>query len=166
MLVWNKSDDMKNGTMGVFAGVRGNELLINFNDVGIVRVARGTWIKRDRNGQRVGSVSQYPIVLAYAVTCHKSQGLTLRSAVVHCSREYVPGLIYVTISRVKAPEHLQIVNFNRSQVLNPEIKALDICVSKHLCSPVVELSCCCNTPFDQADMPFVRDRNQLHEIDI
>ena len=142
MLVWNKSDDLKNGTLGIFTGVKGNDLLVNFKEVGIVEIGRETWIKRDRNGQRIGSVTQFPIVLAYACTCHKSQGLTLPSAVVHCSREYVPGLIYVAISRVKS--HIQVLNFNSRQLLKPQRKALDICSSKHVCQPVADLSCCRN----------------------
>ena len=160
MLVWNKSDDLKNGTLGIFTGVKGNDLLVNFKEVGIVEIGRETWIKRDRNGQRIGSVTQFPIVLAYACTCHKSQGLTLPSAVVHCSREYVPGLIYVAISRVKSPKHIQVLNFNSRQLLKPQKKALDICSSKHVCQPVADLSCCCNKTINQANMLCVRDRYQ------
>ena len=78
---------------------------------------------------------QFLIVLAYAYTCRKSQGLSLPSTVVHCSREYVPGLIYEAISRVKSPKHIQILNFNRRQ---PEKKALDICSSSLWISPAVE----------------------------
>ena len=57
MLVWNKSDDLKNGTLGIFTGVKGNDLLVNFKEVGIVEIGRETWITRDRNGQRIGSVT-------------------------------------------------------------------------------------------------------------
>ncbi|XP_022779512.1 ATP-dependent DNA helicase PIF1-like [Stylophora pistillata] len=163
MLVWNKSDYLRNGTLGTFTGVSGNgKLLLNFGE-GLVELGRETWIKQDRNGQMVGSVSQFLVVLAYAVTCHKSQGLTLSSAVVFCSREYVPGLIYVAISRVKSPEHIRIVNFNRLQLLKPVKKALEICSSAHLCSPAMDLSCCRNKPFQQDDLLSVRDRYQ--EID-
>ena len=73
--MWNKSDDLRNGTLGTFTGISGNgKLLLNFEEVGNVEIGRKTWIKRERNGQRVGSVTQFPVVLAYAVTCHKSQG--------------------------------------------------------------------------------------------
>ena len=60
----------------------------------------------------MGGVTQFALGLAYAVTCHKSQGLTLVSAIVHCSQEYVSALIYVAISRVKPPEHIQILDFS------------------------------------------------------
>ena len=72
MLVWNLSDILKNGSVGVFTGVKGDDLLVFFEDVGVVAISRQTWIKRNLTGQRVGAVTQFPLVLAYAVTCHKS----------------------------------------------------------------------------------------------
>ena len=72
MLVWNKSDDLKNGSTGTFTGTRGDDLLVYFEGVGVVELKKETWIKRNWNGQKVGSVTQYPVVLVYGVTCHKS----------------------------------------------------------------------------------------------
>ncbi len=117
MLVWNKSDDLRNGSIGTFVGIRGASLLISFADVGVVEISKETWIKRDRNRVKVGSVTQFPII-AFAITCHKSQGLTLHAVVLHCSHEYVPGLIYVAMSRVKFPDNIQILNFYANQLLN------------------------------------------------
>ena len=158
MLVWNKTDDLKNGSLGIFTGKRGDALLVAFEGVGIVEIRRETWIKRNKNGQKIGSVNQFPIVLAYVVTCHKSQGLTLASAVVHCSREYVPGLIYVAVSRVKSPEHIQILNFNPRQLLKPQQKAVEMCSTHHLCSPVEDLSCCRKKSFNHDNLLSVTDR--------
>ena len=42
MLVWNKSDDLKNGTLGIFTVAGGNDLLVNFKEVGIVEIGRET----------------------------------------------------------------------------------------------------------------------------
>ena len=45
MLVWNKSDDLKNGSLSIFTGVREDVLLVAFEGVGIVETKRETWVK-------------------------------------------------------------------------------------------------------------------------
>ena len=143
MLVWNKADNLKNGSLGIFTGKRGDALLVAFEGVGIVEIRRETWIKRNKNGQKIGSVNQFPIVLAYAVTCHKSQGLTLASAVVHC---------YVAASRVKSPENIQILNFNPRRLLKAQQKAVEMCSTQHLCAFVEDLSCCRKKSFNHDNL--------------
>lgn len=108
MLVWNVSDKLRNGSPGRFLGVKKGNLEVHFEGHGKVQIQKQTWSKRNRAGEVVGSRSQFPIVLFYACTCHKVQGLTLPSAVVHCSKEFVPGLTYVATSRVHVPENLQL----------------------------------------------------------
>ena len=163
MLVWNLSDRLKNGSLGVFTGVRGDDLLVFFEDVGVVEISRQTWIKRNLTGQRMGGVTQFPLVLAYAVTCHKSQRLTLTSVIVHCSREYVSELIYVAISRVKSPEHIQILDFSPRQLLKPPRRAVEICSSQHLDAPVADMSCCRNKNINCDLFHSVKDR--YHECE-
>jgi ATP-dependent DNA helicase PIF1 len=112
MLTWNKSTKLKNGTQGVFQGVENDVLKVYFPDVGHIHICKESWLKRDRNGNAIGSLTQFPLVLAYAITCHKFQGQTLSSVIVHCSQEFVPGLTYVAASRVRSDSNLQLINFN------------------------------------------------------
>ena len=127
MLVWNKSDDLKNGSMGTFKKVVDDKLLIEFEKVGTVLIERVTWNQRNRQGEIIGSVTQFPVILAYAVTCHKSQGLELPAVVLHSSMEFVPGLVYVAMSRVRSPDTLQVIDFKHSQVLPAEKEVIAQC---------------------------------------
>ena len=71
MLVWNKLDDLKNGSIGIFKDVKNDVLLVSFEGVGVVEITCETWIKRNHAGVSIGSVCQFPIIPAYAMTCHK-----------------------------------------------------------------------------------------------
>ena len=123
---------------------------------------------RDRNGIEIGSVIQFPIIPAYAITCHKSQGLTLSAVVLHCSREYVPGLIYVGISRVKSPDHIQVLNFNASQLLKPgsDVITHSTSSSNDACSTMEDLSCCCHQILHIEQSCDVHDRLTLFEHEV
>ena len=112
MLVWNLNKELRNGSRGVFQECLGDRLKVSFSGVGPITIEKQTWFKRDKKGNVVGSICQFPIVRSIAVTCHKAQGLTLSAAVVHCSSEFVPGLTYIALSRVKDPKNLQVLNIH------------------------------------------------------
>ena len=63
---------------------------------------------------------QFPIRLAYGITIHKSQGMTLDKLVVDCSRIFEKGQAYVAISRVKTLEGLFLKSFSPDKVLVDE----------------------------------------------
>ena len=60
--------------------------------------------------KEIGSITQYPVRLAYALSIHKSQGLTFDEVTVDLSRPcFAKGQQYVALSRVKTPEGLRII---------------------------------------------------------
>lgn len=50
MLVWNKSDDLKNGSISIFKGICGDVFFVFFEGVRVVEIKRETWVKRNWNG--------------------------------------------------------------------------------------------------------------------
>jgi hypothetical protein len=56
--------------------------------------------------EELGSFSQYPIRLAWAITIHKSQGLTFKKAVIDAAESFAPGQVYVALSRLTSLDGL------------------------------------------------------------
>ena len=138
MLVWNKSDELKKRKHGHFQGSTGRQDAYRLRKCWLCPDLKGDWNWRNRQGEGIGSVTQFPIILAYAVTCHKSQALQL---VLHSPKEFVPGLVYIAISRIRTQETFQVLGFKRSQVIpaDPEVTA-QCNKSTGNCDPNL---CCC-----------------------
>jgi ATP-dependent DNA helicase PIF1 len=68
-------------------------------------------------------IKQLSLILAYAITIHKSQGLTLDSAIIDAGDDiFADGQIYVALSRVKSLDGLFLQNFNHRKIkTNPKV---------------------------------------------
>jgi hypothetical protein len=56
--------------------------------------------------EKLGSFTQYPVRLAWAITIHKSQGLTFQHAIIDAGDSFAPGQVYVALSRCTSLEGL------------------------------------------------------------
>jgi ATP-dependent DNA helicase PIF1 len=98
-----------NGSIGEVLYCReGGPAVALKNDV--VDVELREWKSGDE-GPSQGVVRQYPLRLAYAMTIHKSQGITLPSAFVDIRAAREPGQAYVALSRVKTAAGLKLKAF-------------------------------------------------------
>lgn len=109
-----------NGTRGrVIAFERGNPI-VETTDGLRIQVEEHTWRQFNETGEYViAEVSQTPLRLAWAVTIHKSQGMSLDSAEIDLTKAFVPGMGYVALSRVRSLEGLYLVG------LGPQALQLD-----------------------------------------
>lgn len=72
-----------------------------------------TWELRDGELKRA-SLAQIPLRLAWAITVHKSQGMTLDAAKIDLRKAFVDGMGYVALSRVKSLQALSLVGINKT----------------------------------------------------
>ena len=74
----------------------------------------------------VAQITQVPLRLAWAITVHKSQGMTLDRAEMDLSKSFVPGMGYVALSRVRDLSGIRLLGINQMALtVNPEISEID-----------------------------------------
>jgi hypothetical protein len=120
MLIRNDAGELKkyfNGKIGTVEDILVDELVIRFTDGGVLKIKREIWTQIDYQYQpeqddiienEIGSFRQFPVRLAWAITIHKSQGLTFEKAFVDAESSFHPGQVYVALSRLTSPAGLKL----------------------------------------------------------
>lgn len=122
----NYESGFVNGTLGVITG---------FNTFGepVVRTVGGKLITAvpmswsiEEEGKVKAEITQLPLRLAWAITVHKSQGMSLDAMEVDLSKSFVKGMGYVALSRVRSLAGMKLLGFNTlSLQVDPQVLEFD-----------------------------------------
>jgi ATP-dependent exoDNAse (exonuclease V) alpha subunit len=102
-----------NGTLGEIVDFNSNGFpKVKIRSGKIIHAEPEDWMIQDDKGKTLASFQQVPLRLAWAITIHKSQGMTLDAAEVDLSKTFERGQGYVALSRLKDLESLYLSGFN------------------------------------------------------
>ncbi len=103
-----------NGKIGQITKIEKEKITVRCpDDVDAIEVSKVDWTNRkyslnestkEVTEEEVGTFTQYPLKLAWAITIHKSQGLTFERAVIDAQSAFAHGQVYVALSRCKTFE--------------------------------------------------------------
>ena len=112
MFIKNDTEKVRryfNGKIGIVTELDNEKIMVQCKDEPeAIEVKKETWenirYSVDKTTRRLdeevmGSFTQYPLRLAWAITIHKSQGLTFEKVIIDAGEAFAPGQVYVALSR-------------------------------------------------------------------
>jgi ATP-dependent DNA helicase PIF1 len=125
MLLWNLPQyNLCNGSIGIIENFETTGIpIVKFNTGITIPVVRQEWTikEKNRHGTHIlASRTQVPLVVAWALSVHKSQGLTLDYLEVDCAGIFTTGQLYVALSRASSMEGLIVKNFESDSIMVDE----------------------------------------------
>jgi hypothetical protein len=132
----NFEEGYVNGTLGKIVGFDADGPIVQTASGKNIHVKPASWMIEE-DGKPKATILQYPLRLAWAITVHKSQGMSLDAIEVDLSKSFEKGMGYVALSRVRSLEGLTLLGLNdlavqvRGEVLDfdQELKKIS---NKHL----------------------------------
>lgn len=115
-----------NGSMGIVVDFESGDMpVVELVNGKKVTIKADTW-RIEEDGKVKAEISQLPLKLAWAITVHKSQGMTLDRAEIDLSRAFTSGQGYVALSRLTSLEGLYLKGFNNQALsISEEVRETD-----------------------------------------
>jgi len=148
-----------NGKTGIIASLSEAEILVHFPGEDLtIEVDRYEWSNirytldvqtREIKEEILGTFTHYPIKLAWAITVHKSQGLTFDYAALDVAEAFAPGQAYVALSRLRSLNGLTLLSPIRMNGISNDAEVTDY--ARHKADESV-----LETKLQQATRAFIR----------
>lgn len=138
-----------NGKIATISRIEKEKIFVTFpgeNDE--LKVEKETWknVRYKYNSEadyieeeEIGKFTQFPLRLAWAITIHKSQGLTFDRAIIDAGDSFAPGQVYVALSRLTSLEGLILYSRIRSDAVSTDKEAMNFSSSECDSNTMVKL---------------------------
>jgi len=143
MFIKNDSGEERryfNGKLGTIANMEKDRIKVRLEGSGnVIEIEKETWknIRYTLNKEtaeieeeELGSFEQYPIRLAWAITIHKSQGLTFERAIIDTGDAFAPGQAYVALSRCTSLEGIVLLSQITQRSVQTDVHAVQLSKSE------------------------------------
>jgi len=109
-----------NGERGIVINIDANYVYVQKTDTKVVKLeavqqSKTKWVEKSIDGKKEMqeevqlSIYQFPIKLAFAITIHKSQGMSIEDLIIETNEIFAPSQFYVAISRSSNPSRLNLI---------------------------------------------------------
>lgn len=125
----NENEQYVNGTLGTVVSLGDRGIIVKTDEGTVIGVERQTWDfyryhinKKTKEIEAIlcGSFKQYPLKLAWAVTIHKSQGLTFDKVIIDAGKAFTYGQVYVALSRCRKFHGIILVSPITSKIIKTD----------------------------------------------